>query len=115
MLMKQNNVRIMKMPTIKRKHIKLKRNSICPCDENMELEEGDQYKRGKRKKYKHCCLPKMVLQEQRAAQMINDNKEIEGMKKNVAAAIQFDADHPIILPNDNLCLPGNGGSDIILP
>ena len=55
------------MPPIKRQHIKLKSNSICPCDENMALD--------KPKKYKHCCLPKMVLQEQRAIQMINDNKE----------------------------------------
>ena len=95
------------MPTIKRQHIKLKRNSICPCDENTALD--------KPKKYKHCCLPKMVLQEQRATQMINDNKEIEGMKKNVAAAIKYDADHPILLPDDNLCLPSNNGSDVIIP
>ncbi len=103
------------MTTIRRKHIKLKRNSICPCDDNMALEKGDLYKRGKRKKYKQCCLPKMVLQEQRAAQMINDNKEIEGMKKNVAAAIKHDADHPILLPDDNLCLPSNSGSPIVIP
>ena len=95
------------MTTIKRQHIKLKRNSICPCDENE--------KRDKPKKYKNCCLLKMVLQEQRAIQMINDNKEIEGMKKNVAAAIKHDADHPLLLPDDNLCLPSNSGSDIIIP
>ncbi len=95
------------MPTIKRKHIKLKRNSICPCDENTALD--------KPKKYKKCCLPKMVLQEQRATQMINDNKEIERMKKIVAAAIQHDIDHPLILPDNNLCVPSNGNSDIIIP
>ncbi len=97
------------MPTIRRNHIKLKRNSICPCDENMELGKTE------RKKYKWCCLPKMVLQEQRATQMINDNKEIEGMKKHVADAIRHDADHPLVLPNNRLCVPVNNGSDIILP
>ena len=101
------------MPTIKRQHIKLKRNSICPCDENMKLEEGDLYKRGKRKKYKQCCLPKMVLQEQRAIQMINDNKEIEGIKKNVAAAIKYDDEHPILLPDKYPVVPKN--KHIIIP
>lgn len=97
------------MTTIRRQYEKLKRNSICPCDGNMELEKSE------RKKYKRCCLPKMVAQEQKVAQMINDNKEIEGMKKNVAAAIQHDIDHPIILPDNNLCVPGNSGSNIIIP
>jgi len=95
------------MSTIKRQYEKLDRNSICPCDGNMELE--------KPKKYKHCCLQKMVLQEQKARMMINDRKEIAEVKRHVAAAIQFDIDHPIILPNNEISVPGNGGSDIIIP
>ena len=95
------------MPTIRRQYEKLERNSICPCDENE--------KRDKPKKYKRCCLPKMARQEQRGREMLNDNKEIERLKKNVATAIQFDIDHPLILPDDNLCMPDSGCSDIILP
>ncbi len=95
------------MSTIKRQHIKLKRNSICPCDENMELD--------KPKKYKHCCLKKIQDQEQQAYMLIHHNERIEKAKKNVAAAIKHDADHPILLPDDNLCLPSNSGSDIIIP
>jgi len=95
------------MPTIKRDHIKLKRNSICPCEENN--------KREKPLKYKNCCLKKMRDQEQQAYMLIHHNERIEKEKKIVAAAIQYDIDHPLILPDDNLCVPGNGGSNIIIP
>ena len=78
------------MPTIRRDHIKLKRNSICPCEENE--------KRDKSKKFKNCCLRKMQDQEQQAYMLIHHNERIEREKKIVAATIQFDIDHPIILP-----------------
>ncbi len=103
------------MPTIRRQYEKLERNSICPCDDNMKLKAGDEYNKGDRKKYKKCCLQKMVLQEQKARMMVNDRKEIAGVRRHVAAAIQHDIDHPIILPDDNLCVPGNSGSNIIIP
>ena len=103
------------MPTIKRSYEKLKRNSICPCDENMKLEEGDLYKRGKRKKYKHCCLKKIRAKEQQTYEMIHESKRIAGAKKNVAAAIQHDIDHPIILTDRKITVPDSGCSDIILP
>ncbi len=95
------------MPTIKRDHIKLKRNSICPCEEND--------KRDKPKKYKNCCLKKIQDREQKTYEMIHESKRITEAKKHVAAAIQFDIDHPIILLNNELNMPGNGGSDIIIP
>ena len=95
------------MSTIRNKYEKLRRNELCPCDDNMSAE--------KPKKYKNCCLLKIVRQEQKVTEMISDNKEIEGMKRHVASAIQHDIDHPIILPDNNLCVPGNGGSDIIIP
>ena len=95
------------MPTIRRDHIKLKRNSICPCEENE--------KRDKPKKYKNCCLKKMQDQEQQAYMLIHHNKRIEKVKKIVAAAIQHDIDHPIILLNNELNMPGNSGSNIIIP
>ena len=95
------------MPTIKRDHVKLKRNSCCPCEENE--------KRDKPKKYKNCCLKKIQDQEQQAYMLIHHNERIEKMKKNVADAIQHDIDHPIILPDNDLCVPDNGGSDIIIP
>ena len=97
------------MPTIKRQYEKLERNELCPCDENMELEES------KQKKYKKCCLQKMVLQEQRGREMLNDKKEIAEVKKYVAAAIQHDIDHPIILTDRKITVPDSGCSDIILP
>ena len=95
------------MPTIKRDYIKLKRNSICPCEEND--------KRDKPKKYKNCCLKKIQDREQKTYEMIHESKRITEAKKHVAAAIQFDIDHPIILLNNELNMPGNGGSDIIIP
>lgn len=95
------------MPTIKRQHIKLKRNSICPCEENDSRE--------KPKKYKNCCLKKIRNQEQQAYMMIHHNKRITEAKKRVAAAIQFDIDHPLILPDNKLSVPGNDDSNIIIP
>ncbi|HEC65196.1 MAG TPA: hypothetical protein ENI23_07880 [bacterium] len=89
------------MPTIKRSYEKLKRNSICPCGSNM--------------KYKNCCLKKIQDQEQQAYMMIHHNKRIAGAKKNVAAAIQHDIDHPIILTDRKITVPDSGCSDIILP
>lgn len=103
------------MPTIRRDHIKLKRNSICPCEENMKLEAGDIYKKGKRKKYKNCCLKKMQDQEQQAYMLIHHNERIEKEKKIVAAAIQFDIDHPILLPDSPAVALGRSESSIILP
>ncbi|KKL07235.1 hypothetical protein LCGC14_2588090 [marine sediment metagenome] len=95
------------MPTIKRDHIKLKRNSICPCEENE--------KRDKPKKYKRCCLRKMQDQEQQAYMLIHHNERIGKEKKIVADAIQHDIDHPIILPDNEISVPDSGESNIILP
>ena len=95
------------MPTIKRDHIKLKRNSICPCDEND--------KREKPLKYKNCCLKKLRAQEQRTCEMIYENERIEKAKKNVVAAIQSDIDHPIILPDHQITKPGDSDHNIIIP
>lgn len=94
------------MPTIKRQYEKLKRNSICPCDNNMTSE--------KPKKYKQCCLPKMVAQEQKTRMMINDRKEIAEIKRHVANSIQHDIDHPLLLPDNDLCVPGNSSGNIIV-
>ena len=82
------------MPTIRRNHIKLKRNSPCPCESGL--------------KYKHCCLQKMVLQEQKVKQMINDDKEIRAMKQKVTDAMQKEIDHPILVPEKKV-------SKLILP
>ncbi len=95
------------MPTINRQYEKIKRNSICPCEENDSRE--------KPKKYKHCCLKKMQAQEQKTYEMIHESKRISEAKKHVAAAIQFDIDHPIILPDHDLSVPGSGNSNIIVP
>ena len=89
------------MPTIKRQYEKIKRNSICPCGSNM--------------KYKNCCLKKIRAKEQQTYEMIYESKRIVEAKKHVAAAIQHDIDHPLILPDDNLCVPDSGGSNIIIP
>lgn len=91
------------MTTIKRDHVKLKRNSVCPCDEND--------KREKPKKYKNCCLKKMQAQEQKTYEMIHESKRIEKAKKNVAASIQHDIDHPILIPSKKIISP----SKIIIP
>ncbi|KKL82129.1 hypothetical protein LCGC14_1987880 [marine sediment metagenome] len=86
------------MKTIKRQHVKLKRSSICPC--------GDNDKREKPLKYKQCCLKKMQNQEQRTFEMIHENKRIEKAKKRIAASIQHDIDHPILLPDSKITIPG---------
>lgn len=103
------------MPTIRRNHIKLKRNSICPCEENMSLPEGDTYTRTERKKYKHCCLKKIQVQEQKTYEMIHENKRIEEAKKIVAASIQHDIDHPILMSDDTVIVPTVERSKIIIP
>ena len=89
------------MPTIKRQHEKLKPNSICPCGSSV--------------KYKRCCLKKIQNREQRTYEMIYESKRIAEVKRHVAAAIQHDIDHPIILPNNAITMSGNSGSDIIIP
>ena len=89
------------MEPIKRQHEKLKRNSLCPCESG--------------KKYKRCCLKKMNDKAQKTYEMIYESKRIAKAKKNVAASIQHDIDHPIILPDNKLTVPGNGGSNIIIP
>ncbi len=93
--------------TIKRDHIKLKRNSICPCDNNMTSENP--------KKYKHCCLKNIHAQEQKAYEMTHENKRTARAKKNVAASIQYDIDHPILLPSDRIITPSGENNKIIIP
>ncbi len=82
------------MPTIKRKHIKLKRNSICPCDEND--------KREKPLKYKNCCLKEVRNSEQQIRMLHHHDKRVSKAKKEMDAAIerdnQYAIDHPIIIP-----------------
>ena len=85
------------MPTIKRQYEKIKRNSICPCGSNM--------------KYKNCCLKKIRAKEQQTYEMIYESKRIAETKKNVAAAIQHDIDHPILVPAKKIVSPSN----IIIP
>lgn len=91
------------MSTIKRDYEKIKRNSICPCDEND--------KREKPKKYKNCCLKKIQAQEQKTYEMIHESKRIEKAKEKVAASIQFDIDHPILVPSKKIV----SSSKIIIP
>ena len=93
------------MTTIKNKYQKLRRNEVCPCDEND--------KREKPLKYKNCCMLEIQTKEQKVREMVHLNKRIEGMKETVAEAIQHDIDHPLILPDNNLCTPKN--SSIIIP
>lgn len=94
------------MTTIRREYEKLKRNSICPCEENE--------KRDKPKKYKRCCLKKMQDQEQQAYMLIHHNERIEKEKKIVATAIRHDIDHPIILPDGATLVPPTENSKIII-
>ena len=101
------------MPTIKQQHIKLKRNSICPCDENMKLEEGDLYKRGKRKKYKHCCLKEIQDSEQQIRMLFHHDKRVDKAKKEMEQAIQLEKDHPILLPTKKVVTLNE--SKIIIP
>ena len=95
------------MPTIKQEHIKLKRNSVCPCEEND--------KREKPKKYKKCCGKKIQAQEQKAYELIHESKRIAEVKKNVAASIQHSIDHPIILPDSKIIAPGTKSREVIIP
>ena len=89
------------MPTIKRQYEKLKRNSICPC--------------GSEKKYKNCCLKKINDKTQQTYEMIYKSKRIAEAKKNVAASIQHDIDHPIILPDRKVIAPSVESGKIIIP
>ncbi len=82
------------MPTIQRQHIKLKRNSICPCEENET--------RDKPKKYKNCCLKEVQSSEQQIKMLQHHDKRVAKAKKEMDAAIerdnQYAIDHPIIIP-----------------
>ncbi|KKL75824.1 hypothetical protein LCGC14_2051040 [marine sediment metagenome] len=91
------------MPTIKNKYQKLRRNETCPCEEN----DG----REKPKKYKQCCLKKIQAKEQQTYEMIYESKRIAEAKKHVAATIQHDIDHPILVPTKKIVSPSN----IIIP
>ena len=48
----------------------------------------------------------MQNQEQRTFEMIHENKRIEKAKKRIAASIQHDIDHPILLPDSKITIPG---------
>ena len=82
------------MPTIKRQHLKLKHNSICPCDDND--------KREKPLKYKNCCLRGIQDSEQQMRMLLHHDKRVDKAKKEMDAAIerdnQYAIDHPIIIP-----------------
>ncbi len=82
------------MTTIRRTHMKLKRNSICPCDDND--------KRGKPLKYKNCCLKEVQSDEQQIRMSFHHNKRADKAKKEMDAAIERDnqyvIDRPIIIP-----------------
>ena len=93
--------------TIRRQHIKLKRNSICPGEENDKRENP--------KKYKQCCLKKIHAQEQKAYELIHESKRIAEAKRNVAAGIQYNIDHPILVPDDAVIIPAIERGDIIIP
>lgn len=97
------------MPTIRRKYAKLKRNSICPCEEND--------KREKPLKYKQCCLKEIQNSEQQIRMLYHHNKRVAKAKKKMEAAIQLEAqyniDHPILLPDGAVVTPLD--SDIIIP
>ncbi len=95
------------MPTIKNKHPKMRRNEVCPCEINAELPKEE------RKSYKRCCLKEIQDQEQQAYMLIHHNERIEKVKKNVAASIQHDIDHPIILPDSKVIAPLVEGGIII--
>ena len=82
------------MPTIQRQHIKLKRNSICLCEEND--------KRERLLKYKNCCLREVRNSEQQIRMLFHHDKRVAKAKKEMDAAIerdnQYAIDHPIIIP-----------------
>ena len=101
--------------TIRRQYEKIERNSICPCEENMALEEGGAYSKGKRKKYKKCCWKKIQAKEQKTYELIHESKRIAEAKRNVAASIQHSIDHPIILPDSKIIAPGTKSREVIIP
>ena len=94
------------MPTIKRQYIKLKRNSLCPCDDND--------KREKPLKYKQCCLREVQDSEQQLRMLFHHDKRVEKAKKEMDEAIQLEKDHPIILIDKCICAPETN-SKIIIP
>ena len=72
------------------------------------------------KKYKHCCLKNIHAQEQKTYEMIHESKRIVRVKKDVAASIQYDIDHPILVPSKKIVSPSNASPDrvrsnIIIP
>ncbi len=97
------------MPTIKRQHIKLKRNSICPCDENDKREIP--------LKYKNCCLKEIQNSEQQIRMLHHHDERVAKAKKAMDKAIQQEAqnniDHPILLPDGVVLTPSNDGKIII--
>ncbi len=93
------------MPTIKRQHIKLKRNSLCPCDEND--------KREKPLKYKNCCLKEVQDSEQQIRMLFHHDKRVDKAKKEMEQAIQLEKDHPILLPTKKVVTLNE--SKIIIP
>lgn len=97
---------------IRNQHVKLKRNSICPCEENEKRDEGDQLK------YKNCCLKKMNKQVQTAFEFKYESKRIADAKAKLAESIKADIqearDHPIIVPEKETVHRPNDGK-IILP
>ena len=97
------------MSTIKRKHLKLKRNSICPCDKNLALE--------KPLKYKQCCLKEIQNSEQQIRMLHHHDRRVDKAKKKMDAAIerdkQYGIDHPILLPDGAVLAPND--NKIIIP
>jgi hypothetical protein len=90
------------MPTIRKQYAKMRPNEVCPCDENMELETPV--------KYKKCCMREVHRKEQQRAVLMNGMRRIAAERKRLAASIQHDLDHPIILPDSQ-----QPGPKIILP
>jgi len=97
------------MTTIKRKYAKLKRNSICPCEEND--------KREKPLKYKNCCLKELQNSEQQMMMLKHHDKRVAKAKKAMDEAIQQEIqnsiDHPILLPDGAVVTPPNNDKIII--
>ena len=99
------------MPTIKNKYQKLRRNETCPCEENMKMD--------KPLKYKQCCMKEVRNSEQQIRMLFHHDKRVAKAKKEMDAAIerdnQYAIDHPLVLPDNDLCVPDNSGSNIIIP
>ena len=96
------------MRTIRNRYMKLKRNEVCPCDENMALDEG------KRKRFKKCCGLKLAAKEQAGITKVNVLKKIKELKNEAITRHQHKLDHPLILPN-TLDKDGNKKVKIIIP